>query len=113
MKIIWQLESATVRDVYQTLLEHRKIAYTTVMTMMKILEQKGYLRRKLDDRAYIYQPTKPQQQVVRGMVRDFVDRVFNGSAQPLLQHLVDDQQLSQKELDEISHMISEKGTKKP
>ena len=88
MKVIWDLGSATVRDVYEAILERRKIAYTTVMTMMKILEQKGHLRRKMDDRAYVYQPTRSKQQVVRGMVREFVDRVFNGSAQPLLLHLI-------------------------
>ena len=53
MKVIWDLGSATVRDVYEAILERRKIAYTTVMTMMKILEQKGHLRRKMDDRAYV------------------------------------------------------------
>jgi BlaI family transcriptional regulator, penicillinase repressor len=45
MKIVWQRDSATVRDVYEALLEHRKVAYTTVMTMMKILEQKKYLKK--------------------------------------------------------------------
>lgn len=118
MKVIWELGSATVRDVYESLLDRRKIAYTTVMTMMKILEQKGHLRRKMDDRAYVYQPTRSKQQVVRGMVREFVDRVFNGSAQPLLLHLIEDRQLSQKELDEIAGMIpketgAKKGEKKP
>ncbi|HSM77516.1 MAG TPA: BlaI/MecI/CopY family transcriptional regulator [Bryobacteraceae bacterium] len=113
MKVIWDLGSATVRDVYEAILERRKIAYTTVMTMMKILEQKGHLRRKMDDRAYVYQPTRSKQQVVRGMVREFVDRVFNGSAQPLLLHLIEDRQLSQKELDEIAAMIPrEAGAKK-
>jgi predicted transcriptional regulator len=118
MKVIWELGAATVRDVYEALLDRRKIAYTTVMTMMKILEQKGHLRRKLDDRAYVYQPTRPKQQVVRGMVREFVDRVFNGSAQPLLLHLLEDQNLTPKDLDEIARMIpkgapSRKGDKKP
>jgi predicted transcriptional regulator len=118
MKVIWELGAATVRDVYEALLDRRKIAYTTVMTMMKILEQKGHLRRKLDDRAYVYQPTRPKQQVVRGMVREFVDRVFNGSAQPLLLHLLEDQNLTRKDLDEIARMIpkgapSRKGDKKP
>ena len=79
MKIVWDLEKATVRDVYEKLLEHRKIAYTTVMTMMKILEQKGYLRKKQADRAHVYTPAQPQRKVIGAMVRDFVNRVFNGS----------------------------------
>src|SRR5215470_3020856 len=84
MKIVWQRGSATVRDVYEALLERRKIAYTTVMTMMKILEQKKFLRKTQVDRAYLYRPAQPKKQVIGLMVRDFVNRVFNGSAEPLL-----------------------------
>jgi predicted transcriptional regulator len=105
MKIVWERDRATVRDVYEALLERRKIAYTTVMTMMNILEQKKYLRKSAEDRAYIYRPAKPKKQVIKGMVREFVDRVFNGSAEPLLVHLIEDRKLSHKELDEIARMI--------
>ena len=107
MKIVWQRERATVRDVYEELLERRKIAYTTVMTMMKILAHKKYLRKSQEDRAYVYQPTKPKNQVIKGMVREFVNRVFNGSAEPLLVHLMEDSKLSGKDLEEISRMIRE------
>jgi len=106
MKVVWGREKATVRDVYETLLEHRKIAYTTVMTMMKILEQKKYLRKTQEDRAFVYRPTKPKKQVIQGMVREFVDRVFNGSAEPLLLHLVEDRRLTEAELREIERAIS-------
>jgi BlaI family penicillinase repressor len=105
MKVIWERDKATVRDVYESLLERRKIAYTTVMTMMNILEQKKYLRKSAEDRAYIYRPAKPKKQVIKGMVREFVDRVFNGSAEPLLVHLIEDSKLTNKELDEITRMI--------
>jgi BlaI family penicillinase repressor len=107
MKIVWRRERVTVRDVYEDLLERRKIAYTTVMTMMKILSQKKYLRKSQEDRAYVYQPTKPKNQVIKGMVREFVNRVFNGSAEPLLVHLMEDRKLSGKDLEEISRMIRE------
>jgi predicted transcriptional regulator len=107
MKVIWGREQATVRDVYETLLEHRKIAYTTVMTMMKILEQKKYLRKSQNDRAFVYRPTKPKKQVIQGMVREFVDRVFNGSAEPLLLHLMEDRKHSGKDLEELRRMIRE------
>src|SRR5574340_143333 len=105
MKIVWDRDTATVRDVYEALLERRKIAYTTVMTMMKILEHKKYLRKTQQDRAYVYRPAKPKKQVIQGMVREFVNRVFNGSAEPLLVHLIEDQQLSRKDLEEIARMI--------
>jgi len=104
MKIVWERDSATVRDVYEALLERRKVAYTTVMTMMKILEQKKYLKKTLADRAYVYRPAQPKRQVIGGMVRDFVDRVFNGSAEPLLLHLVEEHSLSSEELEEIARL---------
>ena len=108
MKVVWGLGASTVRDVYEALLERRKIAYTTVMTMMNILEQKGYLKKTQKDRAYLYQATRPQKQVIRGMVREFVDRVFNGAAEPLLLHLVEDRRLSKSDIEEIRRMLAEK-----
>jgi BlaI family transcriptional regulator, penicillinase repressor len=107
MKIVWQRESVTVRDVYETLLERRKVAYTTVMTMMKILEQKKYLKKTQNERAFVYRPAQPQRQVIGAMVRDFVNRVFNGSAEPLLVHLVEEHNLSREDLDEISRLREE------
>src|SRR5947208_7335948 len=104
MKVVWDRESATVRDVYEALLEHRKVAYTTVMTMMKILEQKKYLKRTQADRAYVYRPAQPKRQVIGAMVREFVNRVFNGSAEPLLVHLVEEHNLSPDDLDEIAQL---------
>ena len=104
MKIVWELESATVRDVYEALLEKRKVAYTTVMTMMKILEQKKFLKKTQVDRAYLYRPAQPQKMVIGAMVRDFVNRVFNGSAEPLLVHLVEEHDLSREDLEEIARL---------
>jgi BlaI family penicillinase repressor len=104
MKIVWQRDSVTVRDVYEAILEQRKVAYTTVMTMMKILEQKGYLRKKQADRAHVYTPAQPQRKVIGAMVRDFVNRVFNGSAEPLLVHLVEEHDLSPQDLEEIARL---------
>ncbi len=107
MKIVWQKGQASVRDVYETLLERRRIAYTTVMTMMRVLERKGYLKTRRQNRAYIYRPAHAERQVLRSMVREFVDRVFNGSAQPLLVHLVEDRRLSSGEIEEIERLIRE------
>ena len=107
MKVVWGLGKATVRDVYEVLLKRRKIAYTTVMTMMNILEQKKFLKKRRRDRAYVYRAARPKDQVTRAMVREFVDRVFSGSAHPLLVHLVEDRRLSEKDLQEIARMIQE------
>jgi BlaI family penicillinase repressor len=111
MKIVWRREEATVRDVYEELLEHRKVAYTTVMTVMKTLETKGYLKTAQRDRAYVYTPTQPKEQVIKRMVGDFLDRVFNGAAQPLVTHLVKDRKLSEADLREITRLMREENKK--
>jgi predicted transcriptional regulator len=107
MKVVWKLDSATVRHVYEVLRDRRAIAYTTVMTMMKILEEKGYLKKVQVDRAYVYRPTRPRQQVLGAMVRDFVDRVFDGAAGGLLLHLAKDRRLSKDERTSIRRIIEE------
>jgi BlaI family transcriptional regulator, penicillinase repressor len=107
MKVVWKLDKATVRDVYEALREKRAIAYTTVMTMMKILEEKGYLKKTRVERAYLYRPARPRQQVVGAMVRDFVDRVFDGAASGLLLQLAKDGRLSKDERQHIRRVIEE------
>ena len=107
MKLVWQRGAVTVRDVYEALLERRKIAYTTVMTMMKILETKGYLKKRRQERAFLYRPAQPRNQIIGGMIREFVDRVFNGSAESLLVHLVKSRHLRDKDLQRIVRMVEE------
>ena len=109
MKIVWQHDDGvTVRDVYEKLRTQRAIAYTTVMTSLKTLEQKGHLKTSQQDRAHVYRPARPKQQVIKDMVRDFVDRVFNGSSRPLVLHLLEDSQISESELREITRMLGKK-----
>ena len=107
MKVVWSLDQATVRQVYETLREQRPIAYTTVMTMMRILEEKGYLKKALVDRAHLYKPVKPRQQVVGAMVRDFVDRVFDGVPDRLLLHMAKDNTLTEKQRRLVKQLIEE------
>jgi BlaI family transcriptional regulator, penicillinase repressor len=97
MKVVWKLESATVRDVYERLRAKRDLAYTTVLTMMKILEQKGYVKKTRAEKAFVYRSARPRAQVLGGMVREFVDRVFDGASRPMLLHLVKEAKLSEKE----------------
>ena len=107
MKVVWSMKRATVRQVYETLREKRPIAYTTVMTMMKILEDKGYLTKTTAERAYEYRPAQPRNQVLGAMVRDFLDRVFDGAAAPLLLHLAKDGRLSKEERQLIRRIAEE------
>ena len=108
MKVVWRKDEATVRDVYETLRETRPIAYTTVMTMMRILQEKGYLTKVTADRAHVYRPAKPRQQVIGGMVRDFLDRVFDGASDALLVHLARDNKLTPKQRRIVRQLLDEK-----
>ena len=108
MKVVWRLGEATVRDVYEDLRLHRPIAYTTVMTTMKNMESRGHLRKRSEGRAFVYAATVPENRMLRKIVGDFIDRVFNGSTEPLLAHLVEERRLSGKDLEEIGRMIREK-----
>jgi BlaI family penicillinase repressor len=105
LKVIWEIGPSTVREVHQELLKHRKIAYTTVLTMMGILERKGHLKKTAGERAYLYRSAKPQSQVTAGMVKEFVNRVFNGSTKPLLVHLVEDRGVSPEEIAELQTLV--------
>jgi BlaI family penicillinase repressor len=107
MKVVWRLESATVRDVYEALRARRQIAYTTVMTMMRILEEKGYLKKTVADRAHVYRPAKPRHQVIAAMLRDFVDRVFDGASDALLVHLAKDNTLTDRQRQIVKAMLDE------
>ena|SRR5882672_8922464 len=107
MKIVWRRRTATVREVYEDLRERRRIAYTTVMTMMNVLATKGYVTRTKDDRAFRYRPTRRERTVVTSMVREFVNRVFDGASRPLLLHLSKDRNLTAKERQELRRLIEE------
>jgi predicted transcriptional regulator len=107
MKVVWDRRSVTVRDVYEALLRRRRVAYTTVMTMMNILEEKGFLKKRAGDKAYVYQPALAKTKVMGAMLRDFVGRVFNGSAEPLLVQLVKERYLSPQDLEKVARAIQE------
>jgi len=108
MKVLWQRGRSTVREVYEELRKQRPLAYTTILTMMGILEHKGYVKKTAGERAYIYSPARPQEKVVGGLVNDFVNRVFDGSAKPLLVHLIESRDLSAQEVLELRKLLREK-----
>ena len=111
MKIVWQFNTATVRDVYEALREKRRIAYTTVMTMMKILEGKGFLKKWQEGRAYVYKPTSAEKKVVSDMLTEFVNRVFSGSAEALVLSLFEDTPLSSADQAKIKKLIAARNRK--
>jgi predicted transcriptional regulator len=76
--------------------------------MMGVLERKGHLRRRSEGRSYLYEPARPRQRVLRAMVREFVDRVFDGSARPLLVQLLEERRLSARDLQALKKKVRER-----
>lgn len=108
MQVVWDLRTCTVRQVYEALRERRQLAYTTVMTMMNILEEKGHLKKEREARAYIYRPAQPKNRVIASLVNNFLTKVFDGSAKPLVMNLLKERRLSDEDLEEIASMIEER-----
>jgi len=102
---VWDLGEATVKDVQQRVLEERKVAYTTIMTVMKNLYKKGYLKYRKDGVTYVYSPDKDPESVRSNLISDLVSKVFKGSPGELVQTLVKSEGLSADEREEIKNLI--------
>lgn len=102
---VWDLGEATVKDVQGRILESREVAYTTIMTVMKNLADKGYLRYEKDGVTYVYSPAIEPDSVRFSLVKDLVTKVFKGSPMELVQTLVTGEDLSDAEREEIKKMI--------
>lgn len=104
---VWALGEATVADVRERILEDREVAYTTIMTVMKKLADKGYLTYRKDGRTFVYAAAQPAGDVQHGLLKKLMDKVFKGSPTALVQTLVRGQELSEEERREIARMIDE------
>ena len=107
MNHVWELGDATVAAVQHEILKQRQVAYSTILTIMRNLTNKGYLTYRTEGLTYIYQATKPAEEVRQTMLEGMLDKVFNGSSVALMQALVSSEKLSQEERDEIKRMIDE------
>jgi BlaI family transcriptional regulator, penicillinase repressor len=96
MQVIWKLGSSTVTAVQQAL--EPPLAYTTVQTMLNILERKGKLRRELQGRAYVYTARISESKAMGQGVRDLIDRMFGGSSEELVMSLLKNRQIDAKKL---------------
>lgn len=100
MDVVWEREQATVQDVVDAL--QRPLAYTTVMTTLRILEDKEIVcRHEKRGRAFVYRPRVSRDQVQTGMTRDLANRMFRGSIKSMLLNLVQTEPITPLELDEI------------
>jgi len=104
---VWDLQQATVADVRARILETREVAYTTVMTVMKNLADKGYLQFEKDGVTYVYSAARRPEEVRHSLVDDLVRKVFDGSPLALVQTLVRAENLTEAERQDLKRLIDE------
>jgi len=104
-RVLWDLKSATVREVHEAFPPEREIDFTTVQTYLRRLEQKGYTRAKLEGRARVYSPRVKPRTVIRETLDDLIDRLFGGETLPLMRHLIEEGKITSEELAELRNMI--------
>ncbi len=109
LKILWRDGEATVRQVKKQLSNFRKLAYTSVMTMMTIMTEKRYLKRRRKANYYMYKPLITEKTITSGMLGDIVDRVFDGSAMAAMVNLLETGDIDESELAELRKLIRRKG----
>ena len=107
MQVIWRLGPSTVNDVQAGL--EQQLAYTTVQTMLNILQKKGKLKRRLRGRAYVYSAAVTEEKALGHAVRDLVDRMFGGSSEELVMSLIKSKQLDAKKIAALSKRLEQKG----
>jgi predicted transcriptional regulator len=106
MRVLWERDGATVHEVVEGL--PRAVAYTTALTLLRILEQKGYVRHDphpAGGRAHVYRPVVPASKTRQLHVRDLVDRLFGGRSEQLVVGLLDDENLTRAELERLRNAI--------
>ena len=103
---VWSLGTATVGDVHARVLETREVAYTTVMTVMKKLAQKGYLTFVRDGNAYVYSAAQPPGEVRADLLQGLLDKVFQGSRAALVQTLVGQEPLTEEDVAELRRIVA-------
>lgn len=105
LRLVWQLSKATVQEIQDALPANRGIAYKTVQTLLRRLEEKGYIKHRMEGKAYVFFPAIKQEAVVKRTVLDFLDRLFGGDPRPLMQFLARDGRLNAADIDELKGLI--------
>ncbi len=113
MKTLWKGDALAARDVYARLPEGHGWAYKTVKTLLSRLVAKGAIGYEQVGNSYLYRATHSREQVTRHEVRDFVDRVLDGSALPVLAHFIEQGNLSDEEIAGLREMLNRTDAVKP
>jgi len=109
LNILWARGPSTVRDVLEVLDAKPKLVYTSILTMMRIMHEKGYLNRKEQGKAHVYQARLREKKVKGGLLRNLIDSAFRGSPEALLLRLLEEEKLSKEELNRVRRLLIEKG----
>lgn len=107
MQVIWKNGASTVSKVRAEL--DPPLAYTSVQTVLNILERKGKLRRELDGRAFVYSARVTEERAVGQSLRDLIDRMFGGSSEELVMSLLKSRQIDAKRLESLTKRFSREG----
>lgn len=107
LDVLWDLGEATVRDVHERLSANKPTAYTTVLKLLQIMDEKGLVERDKNAKAHVYRAKQPQDETQRNLVSDLLEKAFRGSALRLVQHVLESKPASAEELSEIRKMIAE------
>ncbi len=107
LRLVWQLDEATVQQVCDTLPVKRKIAYATVQTMLRRLEKKGYLKHHIQGKAHVFCAAVKSEEVIKRSVGDFIERLFGGDPVPLMQHLAEHGRINAEDIKRLEKLISE------
>jgi predicted transcriptional regulator len=113
METIWEQGEATVHQVLARLGSDKPVAYTTVLSVMQKLEKAGWLTHREEGRAYVYRATRSREEEGKNTLRKFIDKVFGGEPLVLFQHLLDDEELSAKDLAALKKMIEQRRREHP
>ena len=106
LQVIWDRGPCTVRQVMSVLNQTRRRAYTSIMSLMNIMDEKGLLRREPKGRAFVYKTRATRKKTLSKMVADLLGRAFDGSASEMVAHLLEQTKPSKDELEEIRKTIS-------
>ena len=104
LRLVWQLDKATVQEVCDKLPAKRKIAYATVQTLLRRLEGKGYLKHESRGKAHVFLPAVKKEHVVKRSVGDFLDRLFGGDAIPLVQYLAEHGKIDTEDIEKLKEL---------
>lgn len=107
MTVLWRQNSATVGDVVASLRKNRPVSYSTVQTILRILETKGYVTHEKVARAFQYRAIVDERQARRRALKHLVSRLFNGSPSLLVLNVLDDEEMDPAELNRLKQLINE------